>query len=244
YNGVTSLPVTVTVQTATATTTTVTSTATPAAVGSRPTFTATLGPPPATPRPTSGTVTFYDGGVALGTGTVGAAGTATFPPATTANVRAGAHNITATYNGNATFNASTSAPFVQSFLPATTTIQLTVKNNGTLNETYTMSALLGTLSAGVPPTGTITFLDGLNVIGTAGFTTVAAALGGFGIFQAQTSVSNLGVGTHTITATLSDPNYSAPASNAQVITVGKGSQTITFGTLVNKTFGDPDFTVR
>src|SRR5262249_16667903 len=53
YNGVTSLPVTVTVQTATATTTTVTSTATPAAVGSRPTFTATLGPPPATPGPTS-----------------------------------------------------------------------------------------------------------------------------------------------------------------------------------------------
>ena len=49
-------------------------------------------------------------------------------------------------------------------------------------------------------------------------TIVTAAQGGFGIFRAQMGTV-LTAGTHTLTAQLTDPNYTAPVSNAQTVTV-------------------------
>jgi hypothetical protein len=223
YNAVTSGAVTVTVQDGTATSVVVTSNANPAALGGRPTWTATMSPTTVT----SGTVNFFNGTLLLGSGTVGAAHTATFRPAATVNLPAGVHNITAVYAGNATFNSSTSAPFAQTFNQLATTIQLTAKNNGTYGQRFTYSGALGTTVAATPPSGTMQFLDGASPLGSPqSFTVVAAASGGFGIFQAQTGTA-FTAGTHTLTATLTDPNYTAPVSNIQTVNVAKANPTLT-----------------
>ena len=50
-----------------------------------------------------------------------------------------------------------------------------------------------------------------------------------------------GVGTSTITAHQAGDATYAPAKYERVLTVNKGDQTITFGALPEKTYGDPDF---
>ena len=53
-----------------------------------------------------------------------------------------------------------------------------------------------------------------------------------------------GVGSCTITASQAgDGNFNAAADVPQSFFISKGSQTITFGALANKNFGDPDFSV-
>ena len=71
------------------------------------TLTATVSGTGATP---SGTVTFRDGAITLGTGTLNGAGRATF---ITSSLSVGSHSITAVYGGSAAFTASTSAALVQ-----------------------------------------------------------------------------------------------------------------------------------
>jgi hypothetical protein len=222
YNsGTATAPVTVTVQGSTATSVAVTSNTNPAIIGGRPTFTATMTPTTVT----SGTVNFFDSGVLLGSGTVGAAHTATFRPAATVNLPAGVHSITAVYAGNATFNSSVSPVFSQTFNAATTTISLTVKTSGTWHQTFAFSGVLGTVVAATAPSGTLQFLDGGTPVGSPQpMATVATGAGGLGLFQAS-FYTPLTAGTHTITATLSDPNYSAVTSNVQTITVAKANPT-------------------
>lgn len=77
-----------------------------ATYGDNVTFTATVGSNGAQATPT-GTVTFSDGGLTLGTGTLDASQTATF---STTLLSAGTHNITATFNGDNIFDVSPSAP--------------------------------------------------------------------------------------------------------------------------------------
>ncbi len=83
-----------------ATQTTLVSSLNPAAAGQAVAFTATV----AGTNPT-GTVTFMDGSSALGTGTLGASGAATF---TTSSLSAARHSITAVYGGDPNNTGSTS----------------------------------------------------------------------------------------------------------------------------------------
>jgi len=92
------------------TTTTLTSTPNPSTVGQAVTLTATVRPvAPATGVPT-GTVTFRDGAVTIGTATLGATGSASISVTTLA---AGTHSLTAAYGGSLDFLASTSAAVSQ-----------------------------------------------------------------------------------------------------------------------------------
>jgi Bacterial Ig-like domain (group 3)/FG-GAP repeat len=86
----------------TPTTTALSASATSISVGQNVTFTATVS---ASSTP-DGSVTFYDGTTALGTGTLNSSGVATY---STTSLAAGSHSITAAYGGNSTFAASTSA---------------------------------------------------------------------------------------------------------------------------------------
>jgi hypothetical protein len=100
--GSTSKPVTQVVNKAT-TTTTLTSSQNPSNFGQSVTFTASV-----TPQfggTITGTVTFYDGTTALKTVAL-SGGVAKF---TTSTLTSGAHNITATYNGNASFTGSSAS---------------------------------------------------------------------------------------------------------------------------------------
>jgi MBG domain (YGX type)/Bacterial Ig-like domain (group 3)/NHL repeat len=82
------------------TVTTVTTSGSPATVGANVTFTATVS---TTTGVVSGTVNFSDGTTVLGTATLNSTGVATF--ATTA-LAAGSHSITAAFQANTNFNAS------------------------------------------------------------------------------------------------------------------------------------------
>jgi hypothetical protein len=88
-----------------ATTATVTASANPAVVGTTVTFTATLQASSPGAGIPSGTVTFLDFTTTLGTGTLNAAGQATF---TTSALALGTHAISASYAGDTNFLASAS----------------------------------------------------------------------------------------------------------------------------------------
>jgi len=91
-------------------TTSLTSSSNPAAVAASVTFTATVSPNTAT-----GTVTFMDGGTALGAPVALSGGQATYSSSTLAT---GSHTIMAVYSGDATFSSSSSAPLSQSIFIA------------------------------------------------------------------------------------------------------------------------------
>src|SRR5262249_62077799 len=71
----------------------------------------------------AGTVTFNDGGTALGTATLDAYGYATL---TTSSLSVNIHTLTAVYGGNSDFDPSTSGTYPEVVNPATATVSLSV----------------------------------------------------------------------------------------------------------------------
>ena len=98
-----------------ATTTALSSSKNPSSFGQSVTFTAKV-----TGFSPTGTVTFFDGGMQIGAGTL-AAGTATF---TTSSLAVGSHSITAKYGGDPNNVASTSAALAQTVSVPTDSIKL------------------------------------------------------------------------------------------------------------------------
>src|SRR5207244_4514484 len=93
------------------TTTTVVSSVNPSVSGQSVTFTATVTSSVTTSANPTGTVTFYDNGVSIGTGTTSTAAvtTATF---TTNTLAVRTHTMTAIYDGDTNFNSSPASPAV------------------------------------------------------------------------------------------------------------------------------------
>jgi hypothetical protein len=129
-------------------------------------------------------VTFYDGMVAIGTGST-ASGVATF---TTSSLTAKTHTIKASYPGDAIFRPSTGlVTQVVNKYPTTTTLSSS-PNPSQFGQKVTFTAQV--TSSGPAPTGTVAFRDGTNGIGSATLS------GGVATFTR----SRLAVGTHSITA--------------------------------------------
>ena len=81
---------------------------------------------------------------------------------------AGSHSLSATYAGDASFNASASTtPVTFTINQDATTINTSVPQIIQLGSAGTVSAALGGTSCGNPPTGTITFFDGSTQLGVA-----------------------------------------------------------------------------
>ena len=212
-----------------------TSNGNPTTLNGRPTFTATI---TGGAGPTAGTVTFYDGTAVLGTGTVGSGHTATFRPASGAAFWGGTHNITAAFGGNATFMASTSPVFVETVTQGTVTIALTAKTVGNSNQNYTFAAVLTpsqTNATYAPNQSVVNFYDGATLIGSGQPQTFTSGQGGYGLWTATMSTSSLTPGTHTITATYTDINYSLGTSNAQTVYVGNAATSLGIYSPVNGT---------
>jgi hypothetical protein len=171
---------------ATTTTTTLTSTPNPSTTGQAVTLSATV--TAATGVPT-GTVTFRDGSTVLGAATL-VNGSASMSVSTLA---VGTRPLTALYGGSATFLPSTSAVVTQAVnapgAAATTTTLTSTPNPSTTGQAVSLSATV-TAATGVP-TGTVTFRDGANVLGTVTLVNGSASL----------SVSMRTTGTHPLTAT-------------------------------------------
>jgi len=162
------------------------------------TVTATAGTP-------TGTVTFLNGTASLGTGTLNSSGVATLaltPPQ-------GVYSITASYAGNINFAPSASSPPVIVNVAATTTTTLSaVPTTLTVGQTLTLTATVKA-SAGITPTGTVTFLNGTASLGTGTLNSSGVA----------TLVLTPPVGVYSITASYAGSSTDAASVSSPPIKV-------------------------
>src|SRR5438876_8013574 len=115
----------------------------------------------------SGTVTFYDGATALGTGSVNSSGQATL---STSSLTAGSHSITASYAGNSNFASSTSAALTQTVNKANTTTAISGQspNPSVAGQPVAVNFTVTPVAPGSgTPTGNVTVSDGLGDACTA-----------------------------------------------------------------------------
>ncbi|WP_188760090.1 Ig-like domain repeat protein [Edaphobacter acidisoli] len=204
-NPATSPATTVTVNKATPTVT-LTSSSNPSTPGAPVTFTATVYPGATAP------VTFYDGTTAIGTGVPNAAGVATF---TTSTLSSGSHSITASYPGDSNYSPATSPVLTQVVGKISSMITLTESSPAELLGTsVTFTAVV---TAPVPtPTGTVTFMDGNTVLGTAPLSTNGGVVVTLTSGNAAYSTSSLLTGDHKITAVYSGDNSFSSSTSASV----------------------------
>jgi hypothetical protein len=191
------------------TTTAISSSANPSVSGQSVTFTATVSAVlPGSGKP-SGTVTFMDGTTALGTGTL-SNGVATFK---TSSLTVKTHSITAVYGGDTNFKTSTSSALSQVVNKASTQVALTASPttiNAGQSVTFTATVTAVTPGGGTP-TGTVTFMDGNTVLGTAPVNSSGVA---------TFTTTKLSKGKHTITAVYSgDSSFNSLTSTGLVETV-------------------------
>ena len=182
----------------------------PAVSGQSVTFTATV-----TPAAVTGTVQFKDGASVLGTVTV----TGGVAALATTTLTAGSHSITAVYSGDGNYGGA-SAGLIQTVKAATTTVLAASNASITLGQTVQLTASVAPASA----TGTVQFLDGVNALGTATLSSGTAVL----------AVSNLAVGSHTLTAVYSgDGSDTASTSAAVAVTVSKANSSVAVASSLN-----------
>jgi streptogramin lyase len=201
-----------------AATTTTLSTSLPSAVsGQTEVLTALVASPAGTP---SGTVTFFDGGMLLGSAPLDASGEATLP----VSLGVGQHSLTASYPGDAAFAPSTSSPAVpETVNPAGSAVSLDASTSLTVNgQPVTFTATVTPLAPGAgTPTGSVTFWDGNKNLGS-----VPLAAAGTAVFTARFAQA----GVHSITAVYSgDGNFTTSTSPAVTETVNLAAATITLG---------------
>ena len=180
-----------------------TSSAVSAALSTSITLTAKISASQAT-----GTVEFYDGSTELGTATV-SSGKATY---TTSALTQGTHSLTAEYQGDSTYQDSTSDALtvvISGTLTSTTTTVAASASSVTAGTSVMFTATVSSSAA----TGTVNFYDAsgstVTLIGSSTLNTGVATY----------STTTLATGTHTIYATyVGDSTYAT--STSSTISVG------------------------
>jgi hypothetical protein len=177
----------------------------------------------------TGTVTFTVDGNPFGSVALSSTGMAAVQ---TSSLSVGNHSITASYAGNADFSASTSSNFGLNVSQASTTTTL---SNSTVTVIFGQpAALTATVAPVAPgagtPTGSVTFLDKANTLGT-----VALSSG-----TASYSLSSLGAGNHSFSATYSgDGNFGGSKAPTFPLAIVKATATVTLGNLSATFDGTP-----
>jgi len=195
--------------------------------GSPVTFTATViatAPPPkaalrkkpsTTPPVPTGTMTFYSGTTSLGSISLNSSGQAIFA---TSSLPAGTDSITASYSGDKNYNPATSAAVTVTVIgKPIPTVKLTASSSST---TYgTLITFKASLTGnGAVPTGSVAFLSGVTLLGSANLNSSGVA---------TYATSKAPAGDDSITASYSgDSNYGATNSTAVSITVAKAMLTV------------------
>jgi hypothetical protein len=199
------------------TTNTLGSSANPSDHGQSVTFTATV--VPQTSGTPTGNVSFYDGATLLGSAAL-SSGSASI---STSALTDGSHSITASYEGDTGYSASTSSALSQVVRAQTTTgigASASASSYGqAVSFTATVTSALGT------PAGTVTFFDGITQIGTG-------SLNGAG--QAVLTLSTLGTGLHSVSASYAGNGQYIPSNSGSVsLTVSKVTTTTTISSAPN-----------
>jgi Pro-kumamolisin, activation domain/Bacterial Ig-like domain (group 3) len=192
------------------TTTGLTASANPSPSGKAVKFTAVVSPTLA--GVPTGKVTFMDGATVLATKSL-SNGAATL---STSALTGGSHSISATYAGATYFTGST-ASLTEVIANTTTTTLASSANPSQFGQSVTFTATIGH-SGSASPTGTVQFLNGTAVLGTAPVSGGTAAL----------STSTLTVAaSHSIKAVYSgDANFSGSTSGVfkqQVVKAGSST---------------------
>jgi hypothetical protein len=202
------------------TTTTLSSSANPSVFGQSVTFTATIASS-SSGTPT-GTVTFFDGSMPLGTATLSSKKASL----KTTAVPIDTQSITAVYSGDATFAPSTSTVLTQTVnQDATTTTVTSPTNPSVYGQSVTLKAAVKAASPGSgTPTGTVTFYDRTTSLGTGTLSGGTATL--------STAFSALG--SHSITAVYGgDTNFTTSTSAALSQKVNQAGATVAVASSAN-----------
>ncbi len=200
----------------------------PSVVGQPVVFTVTVSPvAPSTATPT-GDVTLREGTTVLGTATL-SGGTATI---TTAALGPGPHDLAADFAGDAGFGPVTSPALTHRVDPATTSTALSAAPNPSLTgEPVQLTATVTVTAPGAgTPSGTVTFLDGATVLGTAPVDPGGVA----------TLVAAFGAGAHALVAGYGgDASLLASGAPTLVLDVGRGTVAVALGAAPSpSTYGD------
>jgi N-acetylneuraminic acid mutarotase len=152
---------------------------------------------------TTGSVTFFEDGDPVGTVSL-VKGSARL---LVSNLDVGSDSFTASYNGNAIYAASSSSSLTTNMTQAATRTKLTTSSaTPQFGDMVTLTASLWAVARGSGiPSGTVTFMDGSTLLGTATLDDGAASF----------STSALALGGHAITAVYGgDDNFLASTSAA------------------------------
>ena len=165
----------------------------------------------------TGSVTFFDGTLSLGSVTLDKFGFATL---TVSSLVVGNHSITTQYSGDQNYFNSTSSAVNQVVQYKTSTTLTSSLQTSVFGEGVSFTA---TISPGTA-TGTVIFNDGYKTLGTVTITGGTASL----------NVSNLAVGSHSVTAIYSgDANDAGSISNTVAQAVSKANTTVTLNSSAN-----------
>ena len=202
----------------------------------------------------SGTVTFTNAGASIGTATLNAAGTAMLTYAFPAS---GNQEVVAAYNGDVNYSPSTSAPYTVDVLINDSKTTLAVTPIPVfVYHTVTLTATVSSVSAsgfGVAPYGSVNFLDGGTLLGSAplnssgaatrsytftqvGNQNLIAAYPGNVAFQPSQSSSQPIVvqpspTTTTVTANINPQEIGAPVTFTATVSAGPGATAFPAGTV-------------
>jgi large repetitive protein len=189
----------------------------PAVVTANVTLTFTATAPFGTP---SGTVSFYDGTVALSAANLSPSGIATYP---TAQLSVGSHNLSVQYAGDAA-NASGKSNVVIEVVQKAATVTTLGSSSGsaTVGAQVTFTAVV-TSADGPMPTGTVQFNDGGTSLGSS-----AVGSNGTAVF----STVSLAPGNHSIVAIYSGDGNDSTSTSASL---GESIQQIATATSLSAT---------
>ena len=173
----------------------------------------------------TGVVTYQNNGTTLASAAVSAVNQAFFetPAASSPALSPGSYSLTAAYNGDASYNASTSAVTALTVVKAAPSLSVTPASSSIsslASDQITLTLIVP--GAGAYPTGTILL--------TANGSTIAA-VNGLNALSATVVVqaSALAAGANTITATYSGDNNYAGSSGTATITVTEVSFALSNG---------------
>jgi sugar lactone lactonase YvrE len=173
----------------------------PSTYGTPVTFTATI--TSAAAFPPTGTVTFLNNGVSIGTGTLN--GNPAIATLLISSLPVGTDPITVTYAGDA-YNSSASSAALSQVVDegeTVTTVTLATPNPGVAGASETISATVVLTSGSAPLAGTVTFTSGTQTLGSATLTAGAASI-----------TPTLAIGSYQVVAAYQPSNPNAGASTS------------------------------
>jgi hypothetical protein len=216
------------------TTTSLSSSTNPSAFGQSVTFTATVAvnaPGTTAVASPAGSVTFSDGSSSIGTVTVSTNNGVTTATLTTNALAVGSHAISAAYSGDGSFSGSSGSTNQAVNKAATSTTVGSSVNPSAYGQSVTFTATVSVNAPGTTavaaPSGTVTFSDGSNSLGSVAVTTTN------GVTTATLTTAALGVGSHTIAAAYSGDGSFNGSSGSANQAVNKAATTTTLTSSVN-----------